>query len=73
VVELLRARTRRIEGELTEGTALLRAAADRQVDEAYLLAAQYVHDQLTTELRWLTDLIGRLERKELRWPHEDRQ
>jgi DNA-binding PadR family transcriptional regulator len=71
VIELLRARTRRIEGELTEGTALLRGAADRQVDEAYLLAAHYVQDQLTTELRWLTDLIGRLERKELRWPHED--
>ena len=54
-----------------ESTALLQAAADRQVEEAYLLAAHYLQEQLTTELNWLTDLIGRLERKELRWPYED--
>jgi DNA-binding PadR family transcriptional regulator len=71
VIELLRARTRRLEGELTESAAVLRAAADRQVEEAYLLAADYLREQLTTELKWLTDLIGRLERKELRWPNED--
>jgi DNA-binding PadR family transcriptional regulator len=71
VIELLRARTRRIEGDLTESAAVLRSAADRQVEEAYLLAAGYLREQLTTELNWLTDLIGRLERKELRWPNED--
>jgi DNA-binding PadR family transcriptional regulator len=72
VIELLRARTRRIEGDLAECAELMRAAADRQVEEAYLLAARYLQEQLTTELRWLTDLTGRLERKELRWPNEDR-
>jgi DNA-binding PadR family transcriptional regulator len=71
VIDLLRARTRRIEAELTEGAALLRAAAERRVEEAYLLAAHYLRELLTTELNWLTDLIGRLERKELRWPSED--
>lgn len=71
VIELLSARSRRIEGQLAESAALLRAAADSQVEEAYLLAAHYLHEQLTTELNWLTDLIGRLERKELRWPYED--
>jgi DNA-binding PadR family transcriptional regulator len=71
VIELLSERTRRIEAELTESAAILQAAADRQVEEAYLLAARYLQEQLTTELNWLTDLIGRLERKELRWPHED--
>jgi hypothetical protein len=71
VIELLSTRVRRIEGELAESTALPQAAADRQVEEAYLLAAHYIHLQLTTELNWLTDLIGRLERKEMRWPHED--
>jgi DNA-binding PadR family transcriptional regulator len=71
VIELLSERTRRIEAELAGSTALLRDAADRQVEEAYLLAARYLQQQLTTELNWLTDLIGRLERKELRWPHED--
>jgi DNA-binding PadR family transcriptional regulator len=71
VIELLGARTRRIEADLAESAAVLRAAADRQVEEAYLLAAHYLHEQLTTELSWLTDLIGRLERKELRWPNED--
>ncbi len=71
VIELLRTRTHRIEGELVASSALLRAAAERNVEEAYLLAAHYVHEQLTSELTWLTDLIGRLERKELRWPIED--
>jgi DNA-binding PadR family transcriptional regulator len=71
VIELLSERTRRIEADLAGSTALLRDAADRQVEEAYLLAARYLQEQLTTELNWLTDLIGRLERKELRWPHED--
>lgn len=70
-VELLTARVRRIEGELTESTSLLRTAADRGVEEAYLLDAHFLQAQLTTELTWLTDLIGRLERKELRWPNED--
>ena len=73
VIELLRARTSRIEVELGESAALMRAAADRQIEEAYLLAARYLHEQLSTELGWLTDLIGRLERKELRWPNEDAQ
>jgi DNA-binding PadR family transcriptional regulator len=71
VIELLTARVRRIGDELTESAALLRAAEDRRVEEAYLLAAHYLHELLTTELNWLTDLIGRLERKELRWPLED--
>jgi DNA-binding PadR family transcriptional regulator len=71
VVELLRARTGRIEGDLIESAALLRAAADRHVEEAYLLAPHFLREQLATELTWLTDLIGRLERKELRWPNED--
>jgi DNA-binding PadR family transcriptional regulator len=71
VIELLRERTRRIERDLTEGTALLRAAADRRVEDAYLLAVHYLQEQLATELSWLTDLVGRLERKELRWPSED--
>jgi DNA-binding PadR family transcriptional regulator len=71
VIELLSTRVRRIEGELAESAALLRAATDRDVEEAYLLAPHYLQEQLTTELRWLTDLIGRLERKELRWPNED--
>jgi DNA-binding PadR family transcriptional regulator len=71
VIELLTARVRRIEGELTESAALLRAAEERRVEEAYLLAAHYLQELLTTELNWLTDLIGRLERKELRWPLED--
>jgi hypothetical protein len=71
VIELLTARVRRIEGELTESAALLRAAEERHVEEAYLLAAHYVQELLTTERNWLTDLIGRLERKELRWPSED--
>jgi DNA-binding PadR family transcriptional regulator len=71
VIELLSERTRRIEADLAGSTARLRDAADRQVEEAYLLAARYLQEQLTTELNWLTDLIGRLERKELRWPHED--
>jgi DNA-binding PadR family transcriptional regulator len=71
VIELLSARSRRIEGLLAESAALLQAAVDRQVEEAYLLAPRYLQEQLTTELNWLTDLIGRLERKELRWPYED--
>lgn len=71
VIELLGTRVRRIEGELAESAALLRGAADRHVEEAYLLGPHYLQEQLTTELRWLTDLIGRLERKELRWPNED--
>jgi DNA-binding PadR family transcriptional regulator len=71
VIELLSARTRRIEGLLAESTALLQAAVDRPVEEAYLLAPRYLQEQLSTELNWLTDLIGRLERKELRWPNED--
>ena len=71
VIELLRARTERIETDLAGNAELLSGAADRQVEEAYLLAAHFVRDQLTAELSWLTDLIGRLERKELRWPSED--
>jgi hypothetical protein len=71
VIELLTTRTRRIERELAGGAALLRGAEANQVEEAYLLAAHYVQAQLTTELNWLTDLIGRLERKELQWPNED--
>jgi DNA-binding PadR family transcriptional regulator len=71
VVELLTARTRLLEDELAENAELLRAAGDRHVEEAYLLAAHYLQEQRTSELRWLTDLVGRLERKELRWPIED--
>jgi DNA-binding PadR family transcriptional regulator len=71
VIELLRARVRQIDAELTEAAALLRAATDRHVEDAYLLATHYLQEQRTTELHWLTDLIGRLERKELRWPNED--
>jgi DNA-binding PadR family transcriptional regulator len=71
VIELLTARTRRIEDELTESAAVLREAEERHVEEVYLLAARYLPELLKTELAWLTDLIGRLERKELRWPNED--
>jgi DNA-binding PadR family transcriptional regulator len=71
VVELLTVRIRRIEAELAESAMLLRAAAERQVEDAYLLAAHYQRELLTTELEWLTELIARLERKELRWPSED--
>jgi DNA-binding PadR family transcriptional regulator len=70
-VELLRTRTRRIEGEVAQCDALLRSAAERGVPEAYLLDTHYQREQLRTELNWLTDLIGRLEREELRWPNED--
>lgn len=71
VIELLRERIRRIESDLAEDTALLRSAADRRVEEAYQLDAHYLKEQLATELSWLTDLVGRLERKELRWPNDD--
>jgi hypothetical protein len=71
VIELLTARTRRIEDELTESAAELREAEERHVEEVYLLAARYLPELLKTELAWLTDLIGRLDRKELRWPNED--
>ena len=70
VIELLSTRVRRIEGELAGSAALLRSADERGVEEAYLLAAHYAQQLLTTERDWLTGLIGRLERKELRWPSE---
>jgi hypothetical protein len=71
VIELLTTRSRRLETDIAANDALLRVAEANEVEEAYLLAARYLHELLTTELTWLTDLIGRLERKELRWPHED--
>jgi DNA-binding PadR family transcriptional regulator len=71
VIELLSTRVRRIEGELAGSAALLRSADERGVEEAYLLAAHFAQELLTTERDWLTGLIGRLERKELRWPSED--
>jgi DNA-binding PadR family transcriptional regulator len=71
VIELLTTRSHRLETDIAANDALLRAAEANEVEEAYLLAARYLRELLTTELTWLTDLIGRLERKELRWPHED--
>jgi DNA-binding PadR family transcriptional regulator len=71
VVELLTVRIRRIEAELAESAVLLHAAAERQVEEAYLLAAHYQRELLTKEWEWLTGLVARLEREELRWPRED--
>jgi DNA-binding PadR family transcriptional regulator len=71
VIELLTTRVRILEANLAETDSVLGVAEARQVEEAYLVAARYLRDLLATELSWLTDLIGRLERKELRWPNED--
>jgi hypothetical protein len=77
VVDLLTTRVTHLEATIADNAAAIGAAATGAaetvaVDEAYLLAGCYVQELLTTELRWLQGLIGRLERKELRWPLEDR-
>jgi DNA-binding PadR family transcriptional regulator len=72
VVELLAARVTHLEATAAENAAALAAAETAQVEEAYLLAGRYTQELLTTELRWLHGLIGRLERKEMRWPLDDR-
>ncbi|OLT09753.1 transcriptional regulator [Pseudonocardia sp. CNS-139] len=72
VVELLTGRVDRLRATHDETGAALDAADAVPVEEAYTLAGRYTQALLSTELSWLTDLIGRLERKELRWPLDDR-
>jgi DNA-binding PadR family transcriptional regulator len=72
VIDLLTARVTHLEAAIADTTSALRAGEAAQVEEAYMLAGHYVLELLTTELRWLQGLIGRLERKELRWPLDDR-
>jgi len=71
VIDLLTTRVRHLEATVDEVGVLLAGAERRQVEEAYMLAARFLHNTQKTELRWLQGLIGRLERKELRWPHDD--
>jgi DNA-binding PadR family transcriptional regulator len=71
VIELLTSRVRGLEADIAGGAAILRGAEAAHIEEAYLLASRLGQELLTAELNWLTDLIRRLERKELRWPLED--
>ncbi len=71
VIDLLTTRVRHLEATVDEVGVLLAGAETRQVEEAFMLAARFLHHTQKTELRWLQGLIGRLERKELRWPHDD--
>jgi DNA-binding PadR family transcriptional regulator len=73
VVDLLSTRVAHLDATVGDIATALDAAAATGVEEAFTLSGRYVHELLTTELRWLTCLIGRLERKELQWPHDDRR
>jgi DNA-binding PadR family transcriptional regulator len=71
VIDLLTIRVTHLEATIADTGAALRAGEAAQGVEAYMLAGRYTQELLTTELTWLKGLIGRLERKELRWPLDD--
>lgn len=68
VAEDLREYVRTLQDWITRDGALITSAEDREIPEAYLLAAHYVQAMRRAQRDWLDHLIHRLETKDLSWP-----
>jgi DNA-binding PadR family transcriptional regulator len=64
-----RQRVRQLDLALADVEASITGATERQVPEAFWMAADYVRAQLAAEREWLTTLIKRIENEDLAWSH----
>jgi DNA-binding PadR family transcriptional regulator len=70
VMKLLGRRTTQLETEIAEIEELMDEARNRDVPEAYWLAADYLAAMRATERDWIVRLTERLTSKELAWPSD---
>jgi len=64
-----RGRVAHLDAALAEFEASIASATERQVPEAFWMAADFNRAQLASERDWLNTLIKRIESKDLAWPH----
>ncbi len=70
VVKLLGQRSEQLEHEIAEIEDLVAEARDREVPEAYWIAADYLRAMRVAERDWIARMAERLTSKELAWPSD---